>query len=271
MAVDAPTRSADVGVAVLPRAMATPVAAAAAPAQIGAVSARRSPWARALIHAVLIAGSFVMVFPFYWMISTSFKTNEESIASPPTFVPLEWHPENYAIALAAAPFGRYFLNTVVVAFWWVLGALVVSSLAAYAFARMEFVGKNAVFVAFVATMMIPREATIIPNFVIVTKWLGWYNTYQAQIVPHIGNVFAIFLLRQFFMAIPKDLEDAALIDGASALRFLWAIVIPLSVPALITVGLLNFLAAWNAFLWPLLVTSSPEMRPVQLGLQVFSN
>jgi multiple sugar transport system permease protein len=157
-----------------------------------------------------------------------------------------------------------------VAFWWVLGVLVVSSLAAFAFARMEFYGKNAVFVTFLATMMIPGEATLIPNFVIITRWLGWYDTYQAQVVPNVANVFAIFLLRQFFMTIPKELEEAALIDGASRLRVLWTVILPLSSPALITVGLLNFLAAWNAFLWPLLVTRSPDMRPIQIGLQVFS-
>jgi multiple sugar transport system permease protein len=134
---------------------------------------------------------------------------------------------------------------------------------------MEFAGKNAVFAVLLATMMIPAEVTTIPNFVIITKWLSWYDTYQAQFVVAIGNVFAIFLLRQFFMTIPKDLEEAAHIDGCSRLRFLWDIILPLSVPALITVALINFLAAWNAFLWPLLVTRSAAMRPIQLGLVVF--
>lgn len=231
---------------------------------------RRAP-TRLLIHLILLVGALAAFFPFYWMVVTAFKTNSEAIAQPPTFIPREWHLENFGIAWSAAPFPRYFMNTGIVAVCWVVGVLVVSSLAAYAFARMRFVGKNVVFAALLATMMIPSDATLIPNFVIVTKWLGWYNTYQAQFVPAIGSVFAIFLLRQFFLSIPKELEEAALIDGCSRFRFLWAILLPLSVPALITVALMNFLAAWNAFLWPLLVTSSPEMRPIQLGLIVFQS
>jgi multiple sugar transport system permease protein len=245
----------------------------AAPVPAVAVQApervERSAPARVMIHMALVVGALVSVFPFYWMSATAFKTNSEAIAFPPTFIPREWHPENFALAWAAAPFARYFANTAIVAVCWVAGVVVVSSLAAYAFARMSFAGKNVVFGAMLATMMIPADVTLIPNFVIVTKWLGWYNTYQAQFVLAIGNVFAIFLLRQFFLSIPKELEEAALIDGCSRIRFLWAILLPLSAPAVITVALMNFLSAWNSFLWPLLVTSSPEMRPIQLGLIVF--
>ncbi len=225
---------------------------------------------RVAVHGFLLTGATLTVFPFYWMLVTSLKSNTEVTASPPTFWPkaLQW--ANYGSAWASAPFGRYFLNTIIVSVCQVVGVLVVASLAAYAFARMEFHGKNAVFTVFLATLMIPGEVTLIPNFVIVTKWLGWYDTYQAQVVPFLGSVFAIFLLRQFFMTIPKDLEDAAVMDGCGQLRFLWSIVVPLSRPALITVGLLNFLAAWNAFLWPLLVTRGAAMRPIQVGLSAFS-
>lgn len=225
---------------------------------------------RVAIHGFLLTGATLTVFPFYWMLVTSLKSNIEATASPPTFWPkaLQW--ANYGSAWASAPFGRYFLNTVIVSVCQVVGVLVVATLAAYAFARMDFHGKNAVFTVFLATLMIPGEVTLIPNFVIVTKWLGWYDTYQAQVVPYLGSVFAIFLLRQFFMTIPKDLEDAAVMDGCGQLRFLWSIVVPLSRPALITVGLLNFLAAWNAFLWPLLVTRGAAMRPIQVGLSAFS-
>ena len=254
-----------------PLAAAPPIAAA--PVRLiavdRAVQTRRRPWVRLLIHAALVLGALAAVFPFYWMLVSAFKTNSEAIAAPPTFIPREWHPENFALAWSAAPFGQYFVNTLIVAACWVAGVVVVSSLAAYAFARMEFVGKNVVFAVILATMMVPADLTLIPNFVIVTKWLGWYNTYQAQFVPAIGNVFAIFLLRQFFLTVPKELEEAAAIDGCSRFRFLWTILLPLSTPAVITVALLNFLAAWNAFLWPLLVTRSPEMRPIQLGLIVF--
>jgi multiple sugar transport system permease protein len=240
-------------------------------AAVEAVHHRRSAAARLFIHGVLFLGSLVMLFPFYWMIVTSFKTNVEAAAFPPAFIPRVWHPENYVIAWAAAPFSRYFFNTAVVAVCWVAGVVVVSSLAAYAFARMQFYGKNAVFMLFLATLMIPGDVTLIPNFVVITKWLGWYNTYQAQFITAIGNVFAIFLLRQFFMSVPKELEEAALIDGASRFRFMWQILLPLSRPALVTVALLNFLSAWDSFLWPLLVTSQPEMRPIQVGLKVFQS
>ncbi len=260
------------GTGVVAAVVAPPLSPAAAAVGRAAPAhhATRGPLAHALIQAALLVSALLMIFPFYWMVATAFKSNVESQAYPPTLFPNEWHPENFVNVLDQAPFGRYFFNTAFVAIWWVAGVLVVSSLAAYAFARMEFFGKNLVFMVFLATLMIPAEATLIPNFVIVTKWLGWYNTYQAQFVPFLGNVFAIFLLRQFFMGVPKELEDAALIDGASPFRFLWSVVVPLSTPALITVGLLNFLAAWNAFLWPLLVTRSPDMRPIQFGLSVFS-
>lgn len=225
---------------------------------------------RVAIHAFLLTGAISTVFPFYWMLVTSLKSNTEAMASPPTIWPktLQW--ANYGSAWASAPFGRYFLNTIIVSVCQVVGVLLVASLAAYAFARMEFHGKNAVFTVFLATLMIPGEVTLIPNFVVITKWLGWYDTYQAQVVPFLGSVFAIFLLRQFFMTIPKDLEDAAVMDGCGHLRFLWSVVVPLSRPALITVALLNFLGAWNAFLWPLMVTRGAAMRPIQVGLSAFS-
>ncbi|HET7771734.1 MAG TPA: carbohydrate ABC transporter permease [Chloroflexota bacterium] len=253
-------------------AVATPLAAPIDRVRVDATEqTERSPLARILMHIALLLGALASVFPFYWMLITSLKSNSEAIAQPPTFWPREWVLQNYALAWNAAPFGRYFLNTMVITLCTVVGVVVVSTLAAYPFARMRFAGKNIVFAALLATMMIPADITVIPNFIIVTKWLGWYNTYQAQVVPYVGSVFAIFLLRQFFMTVPKELEEAALIDGCSRLRFLWAILVPLSIPALITVALLNFLGSWNAFLWPLLVTSAPEMRPIQLGLIVFQS
>lgn len=279
MAVQAPPQQIDTaGGATLP--VAGPVLPTSAPLpslQLGAldrvqaVHGRRSVTVRTLVHGVLLLGAFLTMFPFYWMIVSAFKTNTEAIASPPTFIPHEWHPENFAIAWNAAPFGRYFANTLFVATCSVVGVLVVCSLAAFAFAWMNFRGKNFLFAAFLATMMIPSDVTLIPNFIIVTKWLGWYNTYQAQFITGIGSVFSIFLLRQFFLSIPKDLHEASMIDGCSEFRFFWGIALPLSVPALITVGLLHFLGAWNAFLWPLLVTGKPELRPIQLGLVVFSS
>lgn len=216
-----------------------------------------------------------MVFPFYWMITTSFKTFPEASTFPPTLVPTSWHPENWVEAWNAAerviPWPRAFLNTIGVASAVVLGELLTSVLAAYAFARMRFRGRNVVFAIFLATLMIPNEATLIPNYVLVSKrYLNLYDSYTVQIVPFLASVFSIFLLRQFFMAIPQELEDAATIDGAGRVRFLWYVALPLVRPALITVALISFLGSWNAFLWPLLVTARNEIRPIQVVMQQFN-
>lgn len=229
--------------------------------------ARRSGQAsRLLIHALLIFGAIMSVFPFVWMILTSLKTfpeyaQQQLLPSVP-----QW--ENYVVAWNMAPFGRYLVNTVIVAVLTTLAVLITSALAAYAFARMDFFGKEVVFTLFLTTLMIPFEVTMIPNFVIIRN-LEWIDTYQALIVPFTASVFGIFLLRQFFQQIPNDYYDAAVLDGAGHLRFLTSIVLPLSQPALISVALFTFLGAWNGLLWPLIVTNSQEMRTVQVGLYSF--
>ena len=229
--------------------------------------ARRSGQAsRLLIHALLIFGAIMSVFPFVWMILTSLKTfpeyaQQQLLPSVP-----QW--ENYVVAWNMAPFGRYLVNTVIVAVLTTMAVLITSALAAYAFARMDFFGKEVVFTLFLTTLMIPFEVTMIPNFVIIRN-LEWIDTYQALIVPFTASVFGIFLLRQFFQQIPNDYYDAAVLDGAGHLRFLTSIVLPLSQPALISVALFTFLGAWNGLLWPLIVTNSQEMRTVQVGLYSF--
>jgi multiple sugar transport system permease protein len=175
---------------------------------------------------------------------------------------------NYVQAWKAAPFARYFANSFFIASCTAMGVLITSALAAYAFARLNFYGKNVIFTLFLATMMIPFEITMIPNFITISN-LGWVNTYQAMIIPWIASVFGIFLLRQFFATIPHDLYDAALLDGCGHFRFLTQIVLPLSKPALISVGLFNFLGSWNAFTWPLIVTREEKMYPIQVGLRYF--
>jgi multiple sugar transport system permease protein len=221
-------------------------------------------------HAILIAVAVVVAYPFYFMLSSSFKDILEATRTPPTIVPEVWHPENYAEAWVKAPWARYFVNTTIVSLAVTLGELATAVLAAYAFARMRFRGKNVIFTIFLATLMIPGEATLIPNFVLMSRrYLNLYDTYEVQILPFLTSAFAIFLLRQFFLSIPNELADAARIDGAGHLRFLWSVVVPLSVPALITVGLITFLASWNAFQWPLIVTNRPEIRPIQVGLSAF--
>jgi len=175
---------------------------------------------------------------------------------------------NYEEAWNSFPFPLYFRNSVFVAICMVSGVLVTAALAGYAFARMEFFGRDVIFILFLSTMMIPFEVIMIPNYVIVNN-LGWYNEWPALIVPMVVNVFSVFLFRQFFMTIPKDLHDAALIDGCGHIRFLTQIILPLSKPAVITVMLLNFLWSWNSLLWPILVTNDDEHRPIQAGLSVF--
>jgi ABC-type glycerol-3-phosphate transport system permease component len=202
---------------------------------------------------------------------------------------LKWYDVPSAVPWYATIFARYFINTIFVAVTVLSGVLLTSILAAYAFARMEFFGKNAIFMLFLATMMIPFEVTMIPNFVIIRNIqlntpalpifgydllgepgkAGWYNTYAAQIVPWLASVFTIFMLRQFFLTIPQDFYDAARIDGCGHLRYLMQIVVPLSRPALVTGGLMTFLGSWNSLLWPILVTGKADLRPIQVGLSYF--
>ena len=229
-------------------------------------------------HAVLIAVAVLVAYPFYFMLTSSFKDVLEAARTPPTIFPTELHPENYTDAWNRAPWGRYFVNTIFVSVTVTVLELATACLAAYAFARMRFRGKTILFTVFLATLMIPAEATLIPNYVLMSPsrngclglpCLGWFDSYQVQIVSFIASAFSIFLMRQFFLSIPSELADAARIDGAGHLRFLWSIVLPLSVPALITAGLITFLGSWNAFQWPLIVTSKPDFRPVQVGLSGF--
>lgn len=223
------------------------------------------------------------MFPFYWMMATSLKTLSESVAIPPLWIPTSFEVGNYPRAWSSAPFGRYFFNTVFVATTTTLLSLTFSSLAAFAFARMSFPGRNAIFLALLATMMVPFEVQLIPDFVIIRRlplmggndiWgqggFGLYNTYWAQILPWAASPFAVFLLRQFFLALPREYYEAAQIDGASRFTFFWWVAIPLARPALVTAGLFGFLGSWNALLWPLIITSSPDVRPIQVGLATFS-
>ena len=166
-------------------------------------------------------------------------------------------------------FFRYFANTVFVSGTVLLGVLLSSCLAAYAFARMEFRGREIVFLLFLSMMMIPEPVYLVPSFLILAK-LGWIDTYRALIVPWMVNVFSIFLLRQHFKTIPKDLEDAATIDGCSRWRFLWIIMVPISKATLVTVGLFSVIGSWNSFMWPLVMINSEELRPLQVGLANFA-
>ena len=232
---------------------------------------------RASIYLFLIIGASIALFPFIWMVLTSLKTQTEVARG--AFWPEQFRWYNYLEAWSEAEWGPYFdhsgrwipgyfLNTLFIAACTVTANLFTDVLAAYAFARIRFPGKNVIFFAFLATMMIPSEVTIIPNFLLVSK-LGWVNNYLGLIVPWTASVFYIFLLRQFFMGIPNELYDAALIDGSGHLRFLIQIVLPLSKAALVTVVLLSFIGSWNSFLWPLIVARDVALYPIQVGLRSF--
>lgn len=176
---------------------------------------------------------------------------------------------NYAAAWSQAPFARYYLNTVFVVLCTLVGQLLTSALAAYAFARMKFPGRDTVFMVFLSMMMVPEPVYIVPSYIILAR-LGWIDTYQAMIVPWLAYIFSIFLLRQHFKTIPNDLYDAAIIDGCSRFAFLWRIVLPLSKAILAAVTIFTVVSTWNSFLWPLVMTNTPSVRPLQVGLARFA-
>ncbi len=225
---------------------------------------------RLLLYLLLFVSCAIMLLPFFWMVTTSFKLESEVLRMPPQWFPKDWLWRNYIKAWNVAPFGRYFFNSFFMAITTTIGEVVTTILAAYAFAKMRFFGKNVLFAILLATLMIPGQMLLIPNYVTITR-LGWFDRYEALIIPWLASVFGIFLLRQFFRSIPDELQDAARIDGCSRLRFLWQIVVPLSKPAIMTVALLKFLGSWNAFLWVLIMTNSNKMRTVPVGLTLFSS
>jgi multiple sugar transport system permease protein len=230
-------------------------------------------WGRLVVRSVptvvLILLAALYLLPFFWMISTSLKTQPQSIASPPVLIPSPFTLDAFPKALEQMNFVGALRNTLIYAVPSVIGTLVSCCLVAYGFALVKWPGRNVVFVIVLATMMLPSQVTFIPLYVIYAK-LGWINTFLPLIVPSfLGAPFFIFLLRQFFLGIPADLLDAARIDGASELRILTRIVVPLSKPALITVGLLTFIDKWNDFYGPLIYLQKPELRPLSLALQVF--
>lgn len=226
--------------------------------------ARASALAR---HAVLLVGAVIVVVPFLWMFTTSLQTRAETYTNTSVF-PTSWHWGNYAHAWQAAPFGQYYLNSIVMMLGIVAGHVVCDALAAYAFARLQFPFKRPIFVVLLAALMVPTFVTIIPAYTIVAD-LGWIDSYAALIVPRLADVFGIILLRQYFSSIPAELDDAARIDGCSRAGIFFRIVAPLSRPAFATLAIFSFLFAWNDFLWPLLVTNTDSSRTIQIGLSAF--
>jgi multiple sugar transport system permease protein len=259
------------------------VTATSAPARGGLESARDglpaarrgwrlpfSPW-----HLVLLPATLVLIFPFAWLLITSVETTGEALHFPPVLIPHVLRFANYPYALATAPFGRFFLNSAIVAVVTVAANLVLCSLAGYAFARFRFLGRTALFIVIMATLMVPFQVTMIPQF-IITKWLGVHvlaevgiNHIGALILPNAATAFGIFFLRQFFRTLPLEYEESARVDGASRLKVLWRIVLPLATPALATLAALTFLDSWNNFLWPLIAVTSTSQMTLPLGLATF--
>ena len=222
--------------------------------------------AKAFCYAFLIFMALVVLFPFYWMINSSLKSLEEYRQSVPTFWPQKVLWSNYAEAFTAASLGRLFFNTAYVGIVSTILSLVITILSAFAFARLEFRGKNLLFSALLATMMIPGELFTITNYSTVTN-LGWMNTYTVLIVPFLVSVFYIYLLRQNFLQIPNELYLAAKVDGTSDFKYLCKVMIPLSLPTLISITILKMMGAWNSYIWPRLVANDDAHRLITNGLR----
>ncbi len=221
------------------------------------------------IYLILSIVAVFMVAPFFYMIATSLKDPSEVNAIPPVWIPA--HPvwSNYVDIWTAVPLGKYLLNTVFIAVLTTLGTIVTSCLGAYAFARLQWVGRNQIFLVYLGTMMVPFSIIMIPLYRLMVNF-KWVDSYNALIIPWIFSAYGTFLMRQFFKSIPDELEDAAVIDGASRLRILIQIFLPLTEPAVVTLATFTFLSTWNSFLWPLIITNSQDKFTLAMGLNMLA-
>lgn len=220
------------------------------------------------MHVCLLVIGLIISAPIWLAIFSSFKLPEDMINYPPTLLPEVWTFENYITAWTSQPLLRYFLNSVIQTGIIVVAQIVLSVLAAYAFAILEFPGRNLLFFLILGSLMVPFQLTFIPNFVLVSRW-GLVNTYAGLTIPFLASAFGVFMLRQFFMTLPSELYDAAKVDGASSLRYLWSVVIPLSKGSISAFGTFAFLSAWSQYLWPLVITNDTNMRTIQIGIRFF--
>jgi ABC-type glycerol-3-phosphate transport system permease component len=227
------------------------------------------PATKVLAYAGLCLAAAVFLLPLFWMISSSLKPEWQVLANPPVWLPNPPRWENYREALTYLPFGRYALNTLFITFWAIVGHVLSCTLVAYAFARLRAPGKGLMFLLVLSTLMLPYPVTMVPLFALFNR-LGWINTFLPLIVPaFFGNAFYIFLLRQYFLTLPPELEDAARIDGANFLQILWRVILPISMPALATVVIFTFQATWNDFLQPLIYLQDQSHYTLTLGLNFF--
>lgn len=224
-----------------------------------------------MLYVLLTLLAIVVIFPMYQAVITSLATGASVSNYPPKVFPSTFNIQNFRDALAMAPLPRYLLNSIIQSSTVMLSNLLLASLAAYAFAFIDFKFKNFFFLLFLSTQMVPWQAIIIPNYLLIVNDLHLRDTYLGLTLPYLATAFGTFLVRQFFLAIPKDLHDAAVIDGCGRLRFLVMIAVPLTRPALGTLAVFSFLQTYNQYLWPLLVTNAKDMRTVQIGLALMQD
>jgi multiple sugar transport system permease protein len=231
----------------------------------GVSAARRRLLGTVTTHALLIVLSIIMIFPFVTMLLTSLMTLSQAYSFPPDLIPKPITVAPYFQALELRPFHIYLFNSLLVALAITAGRLFTCSLGAFAFARLQFPGRDTIFWVYLSTLMLPEQVTLIPLFFIM-KNFGWIDRYQGLVVPFIVTAFGVFLLRQFFLTIPREIEDAAIIDGCGPFGLYWRIIMPLAVPGLAALGVLTFVNSYNMFVWPLIVTNSDSMRTIVVGI-----
>ncbi len=232
-----------------------------------ATESKAAVWIRTIVIGL---GGIVFLFPFVWMISTSLTSTGELFKLPPQLIPNPVNTDAYERLFTEVPILRWVLNSVGISLCVTILQVLSSSMAAYAFTRLEFRGRNAIFVLFLATLMVPFQVMIVPLF-IELRYMGLLNTYPGLIIPEMAMPFGVFLLRQAFLGLPRELEEAMFVDGAGHLRVFFTLVLPLSKPAIATVAVFSFMGSWNNFLWPLIVINSPELMTLPLGLSSLSS
>lgn len=218
---------------------------------------KRVPASHIVAHIILIAGILIVAFPFFWMVITSFKTDGEAMQIPPTILPKQWTADAYRQIVSGLPFAKIYLNTILSTVVTTIGQVVICSMAAYAFARYEFPGKRFLFMLLLSVLMVPGQIFLIPQYTIIMK-MHLLDTIPALFIPNLFSAFGTFLMRQFFMTLPKELEEAAIIDGAGRTRIFLQIMLPLSKPGLISLVIFTVRFAWNDFMWPLIVNTSTD-------------
>ena len=232
---------------------------------------RKLSWTHLIAQVVMLIVALMLLAPIVWMFSTALKPSEAILTAEPKWIPNPPSFEHFHRLFTQAedfPVARWLFNSAFISSTVTLLVLFVTSTAAYAFSRLHFKGRDVLFMAVIATMMIPAQITLIPSFLIVQK-LGWFNTYQGLIVPGLAGAFGVFLLRQFFLSIPVELEEAAFVDGAGPLTIYWRVILPLAKPALAALAIFTFIGAWNDFVWPMIITNDIAMRTLPVGVMIF--